>query len=204
MGTRHHRERLDDTETTTTPKRRIPRERLDPKPKPSRRDADRLTLLDAIADPKLFAPFFKDPQSWLAWRTFIAAAFGLGMDAEQLAIYRECTGRTDPPTQQMRELVLVIGRRGGKSRILALIAVWLACFNDYRKYLDDGELGVVQVLAADKLQAKTILRYVKAFIKRVPMLAKMIDGETQFGVELSNSIAIEITTSSFKSVRGRT
>ncbi len=186
-------------------KRVIIRERLDdrppPRPKPSQ--SNRLTLLDAIADPKLFAPFFKDPESWLAWRSFIAAAFGLPMDEQQLAIYRDCTGRTDPPTQQMRELVLVIGRRGGKSRILALIAVWLACFHDYRKYLDAGELGLVQVLAADKEQAKTILRYVKAFIKRVPMLAKMIERETQVGLELSNSLAIEVTTSSFRSVRGR-
>ena len=60
------------------------------------------------------------------------------MSGEELAIYLACTGRKDAPTQQMRELVLVIGRRGGKSRILALIAVWLACFHDYRQYLDVG------------------------------------------------------------------
>lgn len=207
MGTRHHRERLDDTPTTTTPKPKIVRERLDSKPvkpKPSRRrDVDRLTLLDALADPALFAPFFKDVESWLAWRAFIAAAFGLDMDERQLAIYQQCTGRTNPPTQQMREIVLAIGRRGGKSRNLALIAVWLACFHSYNEYLAEGELGVVMVLAADKLQARVILGYVKGFIKRIPLLARMVERETQFGVELSNSVAIEITTSNFKSVRGR-
>ncbi|OSI65451.1 terminase large subunit domain-containing protein [Bradyrhizobium canariense] len=104
----------------------------------------------------------------------------------------------------MRELVLVIGRRGGKSRILALIAVWLACFHDYRQYLDEGELGVVQVLAADKEQARVILRYVKGFIKKVPMLARMIERDTNVGLELSNSISIEITASSYRAVRGRT
>jgi hypothetical protein len=205
MGTRVHRERLDDTPTTSTPKRTVPRERLDPKPvKPSRRDADRLTLLDAMTDPKLFGPFFPDLESWLAWTAFIAAVFGLPMTDQQFAIYRECTGRTAPPTEAMREAVLVIGRRGGKSRILALIATWLACFHDYTPYLDDGELGVVQTIAADKDQAKTIIRYAKAFIKRVPMLAKMITRETQFGLELSNSIVIEVTAGSFRSVRGRT
>ena len=203
MGSRHHRERLDDTPTTTTPKRNIPRERLDPKPRIKTKSSDRLTLLDALADPKLFAPFFRDPKSWLAWRSFIAAAFGLPMDAEQLAIYQSCTGRTDPPSQQMRELVLAIGRRGGKSRVLALIAVWLACFHSYTEYLAEGELGVVMVLAADKLQARVILGYVKGFISRIPMLKRMVERETQFGVELSNAVAIEITTSNFKSVRGR-
>src|SRR3954451_21660769 len=107
-------------------KPRLARERLDvpprPRPKPQPK-SDRLTLLDAIADPKLFKPFFKHPASWIAWRAFIAAAFGLPMSSEELAIYRGCTGRKDAPTQQMRELVLVIGRRAGKSRDLALIAV---------------------------------------------------------------------------------
>lgn len=188
-------------------KQRLARERLDARPAPRLKPqprSNRLTLLDAIADPKLFKPFFKDPASWNAWRAFIAAAFGLPMSGEELAIYRACTGRKDAPTQQMRELVLVIGRRGGKSRILALIAVWLACFHDYRQSLDEGEPGVVQVLAADKEQARVILRYVKGFIKKVPMLARMIERDTNVGLELSNSISIEITTSSYRAVRGRT
>lgn len=196
MSTRRHRERLDDdTQTTATPRKPVKR------PAPQ---SNRLSLLDAIADPKLFAKYFPDPESWLAWRSFIAAAFGLPMSDEELAIYRQCTGRTDPPTQQARECVLVIGRRGGKSRILALIAVWLACFHDYRQYLDEGELGVVQVLAADKDQARVILRYVKGFIKKVTMLSRKMQRETQWGLELSNSISIEIVTASFRSVRGRT
>lgn len=188
-------------------KQRLVRERLDARPAPRLKPqptSNRLTLLDAIADPKLFKPFFKNPTSWLPWTAWICAAFGLPMSQEQLAIYRACTGRKDAPTQQMRELVLVIGRRGGKSRILALIAVWLACFHDYRQYLDEGELGVVQVLAADKEQARVILRYVKGFIKKVPMLARMIERDTNVGLELSNSISIEITTSSYRAVRGRT
>lgn len=188
-------------------KQRLVRERLDARPAPRLKPqprSSRLTLLDAIDDPKLFKPFFKNPASWIAWRAFIAAAFGMPMSGEELAIYRTCTGRKDAPTQQMRELVLVVGRRGGKSRILALIAVWLACFHDYRQYLDEGELGVVQVLAADKEQARVILRYVKGFIKKVPMLARMIERDTNVGLELSNSISIEITTSSYRAVRGRT
>jgi hypothetical protein len=193
MGTRRHRERLDDdTQTATTPKRR---ERL---------RSNHLTLLDAFTDPRLFAPFFPDPESWIAWTALIAAAFGLPMTGDQFAIYRKCTGREDPLTEQMRELVLVVGRRGGKSRVLALIATWLSAFVDYRPYLDPGERGVVQVLAADRDQAKIILRYTKAFFAKVPMLSRMVERETQFGLELSNSVAIEVTTASFRSVRGRT
>ena len=125
------------------------------------------------------------------------------MTPDERAIFRKCTGRKDTPTRQMREIVLTIGRRGGKSRVLALIAVWLACFHDYRKYLDAGERGIVQVLAADRDQSRVILRYVKAFINRVSMLKRMVERETQFGLDLNNSISIEITTSNFRSVRGR-
>jgi hypothetical protein len=195
MKSPRRRERLDipAPENKTRPRHR---ERLEEK-------EHRLTLLDAFADPRLFAKFFPSPESWLAWTALIAAAFGLPMNAEQRAIYQRCTGRTDPPTEQMRELVLVVGRRGGKSRVLALIATWLACFVDYSPYLDPGERGVVQVLAADRDQAKIILRYVKAFFK-LPMLAKLVERDSQFGLELNNSVAIEVTTASFRSVRGRT
>ncbi len=34
------------------------------------------TLLDAMADPKLFTPWFRNPASWAAWRSFLAALFG--------------------------------------------------------------------------------------------------------------------------------
>jgi hypothetical protein len=185
---------------------------IDTKPRPRPRIRIRkprpeiagLTLLDAISDPHLFRPFFKDRSSWEAWFAFIAAAFALDMDAEALDIFRKCTGRTDPPVDVAREVYLVVGRRGGKSRILALIAVWLATFIDHSACLAPGEIGVVQVLAADRRQAKVILRYVKAFLAQVPLLARIIVGETQDGVSLSNNINIETTTASFRSVRGRT
>ena len=141
---------------------------------------------------------------WLGWRAFIKAAFGLGdMTPDELAIYRKCTGRQDEPSQQMRDLVLCCGRRSGKSKILALIAVWIGCFHDFKPYLSAGELGVVQLVASDRDQARVLLRYIKAYL-RVPMLKRMIVRETQFRVELSNSISIEITTASYRSVRGRT
>ena len=129
--------------------RSIIRVRLDddaPKPRPH--PPHKLTLIDAMDDPRLFGSFFKS-DSWLGWRAFIKAAFGLGdMTPDELAIYRKCTGRQDEPSQQMRDLVLCCGRRSGKSKILALIAVWIGCFHDFKPYLSAGELGVVQLVAS--------------------------------------------------------
>jgi hypothetical protein len=78
------------------------------------------------------------------------------MPADDLALYRRCTGRDEPPPGAAREAWLVVGRRGGKSMVLALIAVFLACFCDWAPFLSPGERGTIMVLAADRRQARTI------------------------------------------------
>lgn len=176
----------------------------DARPAPHPKNRPTLTIHDAIRDPHLFAPWFKDPSSWAAWVAFLAALFGLPLDDAQLAIYQACTGRQEPPTETAREAWLVIGRRGGKSFVLALIAVFLAAFHDYRRYLAPGERGVVFIIATDRKQARIILRYIRALLTRVPMLKAMIDREWAEGFDLNNSVSIEVATSSFRSVRGYT
>ena len=163
-----------------------------------------MNILQAIDDPKLFRPWFKNPATWATWRVFLAALFGLPMTADQLAVYRDCTGRADVPSAPASEGWLICGRRAGKSFTLALIAVFLAAFHDYRQYLTPGERGTVIVIAADRRQARTILRYVRALLTRVPMLKRMIERETAESFDLTNSVSIEIGTASFRSARGYT
>ena len=95
----------------------------------------------------------------------------------------------------------MVGRRGGKSRIAALVAVFLACFRDYGDKLAPGERAVVMVLAADRRQARVVFRYIRAFLG-VPLLRQMVTGEIRESIDLSNGASIEIHTSNFKSVRG--
>ena len=42
--------------------------------------ADGVTILDAMGDPMLFGPWFRDQASWSAWQAFLAALFALPMD----------------------------------------------------------------------------------------------------------------------------
>lgn len=126
------------------------------------------------------------------------------MTPDQLALFKKCTGRKVPPSQQVKEAWLIVGRRGGKSRILALIAVWLATFFNYRPFLAKGQRGVVHVMAADRDQTKEIMDYVKGFIGESRMLAKLVDSSTARWVRLTNSISIEVTTASYKTSRCRT
>lgn len=164
-----------------------------------------LTLLDAINDEALFKPWFeKNPASWSGWIAFICALFALPMTREQVSIFRKCTGRKRPPSGVARTAVLICGRRAGKSFTVALIAVFLAAFYDYAPYLARGERGTVMIIASDRRQARTILRYMRALLSEVPLLRKMIARETAEGFDLNNRISIEISTASMKSVRGYT
>jgi hypothetical protein len=45
-----------------------------------------VNILEAIDDPLLFTPWFRNATTWNAWRAFLAALFGLPMTAEQRAI----------------------------------------------------------------------------------------------------------------------
>ncbi len=102
------------------------------------------------------------------------------------------------------EAWLVVGRRGGKSRIAALVAVWLACFRDYRAFLAPGERGTLMVIAADRRQARVVFRYIVGLLEGVELLRPLIQQQTQEAVHLTNRVTIEVHTASFRAVRGYT
>jgi hypothetical protein len=163
-----------------------------------------VTILDAIHDPLLFRPLFKDLATWNSWLIVLKAIFALPMDETDRTVFTSLTGRTTLPATQVRESWWVIGRRGGKSFIVALIAVFLACFFDYRPFLGPGEIGVVMVISTDRKQSRVIMRYLTAILNSVPMLRAMIVRQDSESIELNNGITIEITTASYRTIRGYT
>lgn len=163
-----------------------------------------MTILDAIHDPLLFRPLFKLFDTWRAWFVVLRAVFGLPMDEADLSVFKQLTGREASPVQQVQECWLVVGRRGGKSFIVALIAVFLACFKDYRPYLGPGERGVLMIIATDRKQARVIMRYILALIEQVPMLKHMVVRQDSESLDLDNMVSIEITTASYRTIRGYT
>ena len=160
------------------------------------------TIIDITQDRHLFKAWFKHRNDWRAWFVFMRALFALPIVTEEdLAIFRACTGRDNPPGILAREAWLCIGRRGGKSFVLALIAVYVAVCIDHRKYLAPGERATIPIIARDRDQARIIFRYITALLA-VPMLAKLVERQTRSSFDLSNSVTIEVHTASFKSPRG--
>ncbi|HEX2941524.1 MAG TPA: hypothetical protein VHO91_10785, partial [Rhodopila sp.] len=162
-------------------------------------------IISALDHEAIFADHFRGgAASWGAWRAFLRALFALPMDEAALALYRHHTGRQEPPAAPFTEAALICGRRGGKSRVLALIAVYLACFRDYAPYLAPGEIATIPIVAADRRQARTIFRYVLGLLNNVPALAAMKGDETNESVEVNGNVVIEIHTASYRGVRGYT
>ncbi len=164
------------------------------------RGEERMTIIDAMRDPQLFGSWFRG-KSWESWRVFLKALFGLDLAGCELDTFRQFTGRKITP-EETTEAWLIVGRRGGKSLIAALVAVFLGCFRDYSKYLAPGERGTLMVIAADRKQSRVVMRYIMGFLESVPMLTPMIERRTKESVDLSNWVTIEVHTCSFRSTRG--
>jgi hypothetical protein len=168
--------------------------------------ARRKDILRLMHDPKLLGAWFNKGETWRPWEQFLAIFFNLAyaIDDDALALFRECTGRTRPLGEPYKEAWILVGRRGGKSIISALIACFLSAFFDYRKYLAPGERASVLVLAGDKKQARVVHRYIRGFFQHVPMLRALIESEQAEALHLTNRVSIEICVSNPRGTRGYT
>ncbi len=161
-----------------------------------------MLIRELMLDARLFGAEFSGPE-WLPWRAFATALQGVAPHERGTSdLIRQCTGRQTLPCRAAREAWCVVGRRGGKSRIAALIAVYLSCFRTYQ--LSPGERGTLMVIAADRKQAGVVKRYISGLLHANSMLLQLIAKETKSQIHLTNGITIEIHTASFRTIRGYT
>lgn len=162
-----------------------------------------MTIIDAMIDQRLFGPFFQGSE-WKAWRAFLAGLFGLPMGPNLRAIYDQHTRRSVTSSDTAKEGWMVVGRRGGKSRIAAFLATYTACFRDYHPHLAPGELALIPVLASDKDQAQAIFSYVLAFLSEIKALRPLLVGKpTSERVVLRTGVEIKVRAATFRGLRGR-
>ena len=84
----------------------------------------------------------------------------------------------------------VVGRRAGKSRMAAALAVFLALFQRHK--LAKGETGHVLVLAATQDQAKTVFEYCIGFIEASEALRREVRAITAHEIRLANDVMIGV------------
>lgn len=160
-----------------------------------------MNIIDAMDDAALFGPWYSG-SSWNGWRSILKGAFGLSMTPEEVTFFKAVTDR-DPPTERVRELWIVGGRRGGKDSIASLLAAHAAGMFHGDRILRPGERASVMCMASDRDQAGIVLRYTKAMFAQVETLSKLVHREISDGLELANGVDIEVTTANAKAPRGK-
>jgi hypothetical protein len=158
----------------------------------------------ALTDPSLLGNALAG-DSFFGWRTLLIAAMGepLVSDEERIE-FTKLTGRAHEPGVRCLELVIVAGRRSGKTRALATLAAYLAGLCDYRDVLVAGETGVLLCLAQDQRVAKQLLGYCEADFAASPILSQLVLNRTTDTIELKGNIRIEVRPASFRKLRGPT
>src|SRR5262245_10869420 len=132
-------------------------------------------IAEALVDRNLLGAALGDGASWRVWHVVLKAAFAEALDADERALFALVAGGRALPLRRVRELWAgPIGRRSGKSRMAAAIAVHVAALTDHRKRLAPGEIGVVAVIAASRDQASVVFGYISGFLQAAPLLAGQI------------------------------
>jgi len=90
----------------------------------------RVALRQALADSQLLGNTLTG-DSWLPWRTLLIASMGEELSGAERALFKQLTGREREPGQRVEEFVGVVGRRGGKSRAISVIATYVAALSEH-------------------------------------------------------------------------
>src|SRR5271166_1995307 len=161
------------------------------------------SMREVLTDPELLGDVLAG-ESWRGWRTLLIAMMGEALDDEERAIFTKLTGREREPRVRVDEFWAIVGRKGGKSRAIAVLIVYVACFLDHSSVLVAGERGVILCMSKTARQAGVVFGYVAGILESSPVLSRLVTNKTSEVLTLSNGLEIEIRPASFRGIRGIT
>jgi hypothetical protein len=162
-----------------------------------------VSMRQALADTQLLGGILKG-DSWQAWRALLIAAMGEKLTADERALFQGLTGRPGEPRERVEEFWAVAGRRGGKTRAAAILAVYMAALVDHKDCLSPGERGIVLLLGQNTKQAQVAFNYCAAAFEHLPLLSDLVKSVTADTISLNTGIDLEIRAASFRGLRGVT
>lgn len=162
----------------------------------------KVSMRRALADPALLGTILAG-ESWAAWRVLLIAAMGEKLTDDERKLFTKLTGREREPLERCEELAIVAGRRGGKSRAISTLAVYLAALCEHPE-LVAGETGVCLIIAPDQRQAQITLDYAASCFEASDVMAQLIAHRTVDSLQLANGVSIEVRSSSWRRLRGPT
>ena len=162
-----------------------------------------MSMRAALEHPDVFGSVLAG-DTWAAWRVLLIAAMGEELTEAEREVFTELTGRPAEPLERVEEFWAVIGRRGGKTRAVAVLAAYAAALVDWSDVLAPGERAVIPIISASLWQATKAKQYLSGIFSTVPALEKLKTGETSDVISLSTRIDIECRPASFRTIRGGT
>lgn len=110
-----------------------------------------MNIIRTTKDKKLFRPYLElDGKlgTWNNWFVCLCCLYGIKIPNKYADLVKTCTGRSikSMPKEGFKTALLLVGRRGGKSKISGLIAAFEACLSGREKHLSVGEKGLVTVV----------------------------------------------------------
>ncbi|MDI6026159.1 hypothetical protein QBK99_08160 [Corticibacterium sp. UT-5YL-CI-8] len=143
--------------------------------------------------------------SWFPHRTLLIAALGEQLITdEERAIFATITGNRPPPTAQTDELVSIMGRRSGKTRMAGSLAAYVGTLVKHSEYLANGERATIPVLAGSTIQARASFQAVLGVLEESPVLSRQIENSNTETIRLKSRCDIEVRPASFRTIRGIT
>jgi hypothetical protein len=141
--------------------------------------------------------------SWMLWRAVLKVIFALPVALSEATLLAQHTARDIAHAAlAFVEAWIVAGRRGGKSRVAALVGLFKGISFDAAR-LAPGELAVVVIIAADRKQGRVVLKYLKGMCA-LPEVAPYVHRVLKESVELRTGVNIEVHTASYRTIRGYT
>jgi len=134
----------------------------------------RPSIIEFMEDRRLFGDTFIGP-SWRPWKTILRAAYGLPLSKSEKRWFCAHTGRTRyvPPQGGWAEVLVIVGRQSGKTRVAALIADYEAAFPI--KTPDLGSYFATLVAQDQRNALRTLLDYARApFLTSPPLKAEVL------------------------------
>lgn len=173
------------------------------------------TMREALESSDLFADLLPGP-TWALWRVVLIASQGEALITdEERAIFLDLTGREHCPGEPADELWIIVGRRGGKTRALAVLAAYLSGCVDYSAIQAPGERLKLPILAQTTRTATKAFSYILGLFEGSPELRTLLVNKARPGEEprydvtmdtirLCTDLDIEVVPANFKTVRGET
>lgn len=117
---------------------------------------EQVNIIEFACDPLFLGLSFKERP---AQEVILRVIYGLPLDDEQLKIYRKITKNRKEFEAgiEKEEAILVLGARSGKSLLASIIALYEGTRDKWRKYLNKGEFGYIEVISTRQKQSEAII-----------------------------------------------